>query len=346
MVISIQYLRGLASLMVLIEHITWKGKQYLDDPLKWFHIGGAGVDIFFIISGFIMCYTTRGKHGSIGSISSFLKKRVLRIMPLYWLLTIIALIVYILIPERINTAGGETEILSSFFLFPTQGSFLLKNGWTLSYEYYFYIIFSMGLFFQETVGRYLVSIILLSLVVIGLVFAPKGIYHAFLSNPVLIEFLMGIVLYYCFMKFKSFPRSLSLIIVLAAVAIFVFLNRIGGFFFGPRIVDYGIPAFMLCMGVVLLEKDIERHKISILQKLGDSSYSLYLLHPFVLSAFVLCLDLLHIKKSKFAAIIVCFMVLVSLFAGYLCYLFVEKKMDKRLRGLLIPKKAAIKGNGK
>lgn len=346
MVVSIQYLRGLASLMVLLEHITWKGKQYLDDPLKWFHIGGAGVDIFFIISGFIMCYATIGKYGSIGGIGTFLQKRVLRIMPLYWLLTIVALMVFILIPERINTAGGETDIISSFFLFPTQGSFLLKNGWTLSYEYYFYLIFSFGLLFSEKLGRYLVSIILISLASIGLVLEPKGTYPTFLSNPVLIEFFLGMVLYYCFMKISIFPKILSPILISVAVAILLALNGIGGVFFGPRIVDFGIPSFMLCMGVVLLEKDIENHKISLLQKLGDSSYSLYLFHPFVLSALVLCLDFLHIDKTKFATIIVCFMVLVSLIAGYLCYSCVEKKMDDKLRGWLILKKRAFKINGK
>ncbi|MFQ1045286.1 acyltransferase family protein [Acinetobacter sp. NIOH-H-8] len=58
MLYSVQFLRGIAALMVVISHTSFKGQQYSVDTLQWYHIGGSGVDLFFIISGFIMCYTT------------------------------------------------------------------------------------------------------------------------------------------------------------------------------------------------------------------------------------------------------------------------------------------------
>ncbi|MCB2141179.1 acyltransferase, partial [bacterium] len=91
-------------------------------------------------------------------------------MPLYWLLSLCALVLYIIMPDKINTGGGETNVLLSFFLIPLppNQAFLLKNGWTLSYEYYFYFIFSFGMIFKEQIGRNLVSIILLVLMIAGM----------------------------------------------------------------------------------------------------------------------------------------------------------------------------------
>jgi exopolysaccharide production protein ExoZ len=336
--ITIQYLRGFASFLVLIEHIAWKGKQYLGDPLNWFHIGGAGVDIFFIISGFIMCHTTTARHDTIQGVGTFLKKRVLRIMPLYWFLTIIALLIFIIMPHRINTGGGETEIISSFLLLPTNGSFLLKNGWTLSYEYYFYLIFSIGLIFNEKIGRSLVTVLLILLVIIGHILNNKGVYSAFCFNLILLEFIMGITLYYLFKLFVSIPKAISLLLVSISITFFVILNNAEGICFGPRIIDYGIPAFIFCSGIVLMENEVKKHKADILEKLGDSSYSLYLLHPFVLSGFIVFLDLLHIDKKNYTFIIVFLMFIVSLISGYLCYSHIERKFDQKLRVIFFKKR--------
>ena len=95
MIFSIQYMRAIAALLVVINHAAWKGAQFSTDPLGWFNIGGAGVDLFFIISGYIMCHTVYLKKKNF---SSFLNARLKRIMPLYWVLTTMALTIFIIFP--------------------------------------------------------------------------------------------------------------------------------------------------------------------------------------------------------------------------------------------------------
>lgn len=322
--------------MVVLEHISWKGVQYLGAPLAWFHIGGGGVDIFFIISGFIMCHATAGKYNLSGNVTLFIKKRLIRIIPLYWLLSLCALVLYIIMPERINTSGGETNVFLSFFLIPlpTEQAFLLKNGWTLSYEFYFYFIFSFGMIFREQIGRRLVSIILLALVVTGFLLENKGLYTRFLTNAVLIEFLFGIIIYNIYKNYKNISLYVPVILVLSSVILFFLLNQQGGVFCGKRIFDYGIPSFLICLGLTLLEEPISKHKFLPLQMLGDSSYSMYLFHPFVLSGFILVFDLSGFLNEKWAYLIICLMLVSAIVSGYLCYVFVEKKMDKKLRRLM------------
>jgi exopolysaccharide production protein ExoZ len=102
---SIQIMRGIASLLVLLNHISVKGYQYGNGALKGFSVGGAGVDLFFIISGYIMDQRL--------NFSQFIIRRIKRIIPLYWLVTTIALIVYLYKPNLINSSGGKTGILVS-----------------------------------------------------------------------------------------------------------------------------------------------------------------------------------------------------------------------------------------
>ena len=108
MLYSVQFLRGIAALMVVISHTSFKGQQYSVDTLQWYHIGGSGVDLFFIISGFIMCYTTYNKKVNF---LNFMRNRFIRIIPLYWVLSFFALIVFLISPNLINSSGGEIKRL-------------------------------------------------------------------------------------------------------------------------------------------------------------------------------------------------------------------------------------------
>ena len=138
---SIQIMRGIASLLVVLLHISVKGGQYDNGALKGFSIGGAGVDLFFIISGYVMCISTVGRPLTF---YQFLLLRIRRIIPLYWLVTTVGLAIYLYNPKLVNTSGGETSIWASYVLFPNGKKFLNSNGWTLSYEFFFYFIFGFS----------------------------------------------------------------------------------------------------------------------------------------------------------------------------------------------------------
>ncbi|WP_413693887.1 acyltransferase family protein [Psychromonas sp. KJ10-2] len=112
MINSIQYLRGIAAILVVYYHSTIKAVQNNIPDASIYYIGESGVDLFFIISGFIICFVTDNKDFNT---LKFLKSRVLRIIPLYWFFTIIALFAYLIVPSMVNSSGGETLILESFF---------------------------------------------------------------------------------------------------------------------------------------------------------------------------------------------------------------------------------------
>ncbi len=76
MILPIQYLRGLAAFMVLLHHVAFKLERFDGNPLHWFRAGDAGVDVFFVISGFVMCHSVRGRHGSAAGAIDFLRGRV------------------------------------------------------------------------------------------------------------------------------------------------------------------------------------------------------------------------------------------------------------------------------
>ena len=101
MYLSIQYLRALAAIMVVIAHSNHKAMIYNVDLLNFVKIGGGGVDLFFIISGFIMCLTVDRNRQSF---TSFMKSRVIRIAPLYWILTCVALTIYLINPNLVKSS--------------------------------------------------------------------------------------------------------------------------------------------------------------------------------------------------------------------------------------------------
>ncbi|WP_257226117.1 acyltransferase [Acinetobacter sp. YH16038] len=327
MLYSVQFLRGIAALMVVISHTSFKGQQYNVDTLQWYHIGGSGVDLFFIISGFIMCYTTYNKKVNF---LNFMRNRFIRIIPLYWVLSFFALIVFLISPNLINSSGGETGIFESFFLIPNGSKFLINNGWTLSYEFYYYFIFSFFLIFLlKDLYKYLFIILYFSVVVaIGLILQPKSEFLMFLTHNLLLEFALG-VLAFIIIKNTSLSRLMSIFMILVGASLLAYQN----FYKLPdfitlRSLKIGLPMFFIFVGCVALEDLITETKSLILRffnHLGDSSYSLYLIHPFTLSPVAMVLNKLNILNPYLFSSI---LITSSILAGSITYLVLEKRLIK------------------
>lgn len=277
-VISIQYLRGLAAFLVLLQHVSYKDKVYSGGEFNLFDIGHMGVDIFFIISGFIMAYTFRPELGAV----RFLYNRVLRIIPLYWLTSVIALIGYLYVPGLIN-GSKEPDILSSFFLLPSERRYLNPNGWTLSCEFLFYLVFSFSFLSAYRFRFVLPSIILACLAFIGLSHEFEEVIPRFIFSPMLVEFLFGMIIFQIYSRY-SIDQSLNLVLLLASALLVLFSLFIyfSGVRIGLRIIDLGLPAFFICIFIVSLESRLKTNVSGILKSLGDSSYSLYLTHAFTI----------------------------------------------------------------
>src|ERR1700677_21742 len=148
---GIQILRGLAACMVVVHHATQMWSQSVTRitglPVWW--TGAAGVDIFFVISGFVMAVSTIGREHKTHPARSFLERRIIRIFPLYWIVSAVLLLKVAALEWHPQLAGSSPHVhvtfgylLASFLLIPYRDSLgnilpLLIAGWTLSYEMFF-----------------------------------------------------------------------------------------------------------------------------------------------------------------------------------------------------------------
>ena len=329
MVLSVQYLRGIAAGMVLLEHIGLKSSQYSTNVLSGWHVGGAGVDLFFLISGFIMCYTMSEKHQQPNSTITFLWRRVLRIIPLYWFVTCLALIVYVLMPDKVNSTGGETDLLASFFLLPSSGSYLVANGWTLSYEFLFYTLFTLGLLFSRGVGSLLVVLALTALSVFGFLQPQNSVWGAFLSNQLLLEFAAGIGLCYYMPLIKKLPLMTMPMLMGAGIGGLLAVNQ--GIQTDIRVIDFGIPMLLIMAGALGVERELQKRPNQLLNLLGDSSYAMYLIHPFILVAAAMVLSKLGLTDVMNGWFFVLVLFVGSTIGGWVLFRYVETTIAKYIK---------------
>ena len=327
MLLSVQYMRAIAAVLVVVHHVAWKAEQYSNDPLYWFRVGGVGVDLFFIISGFIMCYTTTSR---IVRADQFIKARIRRIIPIYWLLTVVALCAFLIAPEKVNSSGGSTTILNSFILLPSSSKYLVQNGWTLSYEFLFYGIFACGLLLPGTVRLIIPKTILMGLVLIGIITPQATTFGRFCTNPLLLNFVMGIVAFELLNRkpVKKIPAVISILTSIIALTCINF-----GYSSGIRVLDYAVPSLLFFVGMVSLEGFFNAKRdfrlARVFERIGDSSYSLYLLHPFVLVPGAISLRFLGV--NYFGSLFSIILVALSLCAGWFCYRWIEQPLYRRLR---------------
>src|SRR3569623_79790 len=169
---GLQILRFFAAFAVLLEHVVHEALSFgIADPalhaLEAFDFG-VGVDVFFVISGFIMYYISAGEFGRPGAQSRFLPRRIIRLVPLYWLFTLAMLAAMLLVPGQLaHTVLDPLHILASFVFVPWLDSTglahpILGLGWTLNYEMYFYVLFSFALLLPRRIGLLALTALFLS----------------------------------------------------------------------------------------------------------------------------------------------------------------------------------------
>ena len=320
---SVQYLRAAAALLVVTYHAVHKQGQLAGTTQSW-DVGQCGVDLFFIISGFIMCNTAESRRLTA---TSFLKARFIRIMPLYWTLSLAALAIFLVRPDLVNSSGGETTILNSFTLYPVGKKLLVQNGWTLSYEFWFYLIFAVTIHLGNMLRPLAVSSIIVALVAIGQFASFQSPAAIFATSPMLLEFVMG-VLAYTYMTLR--PRSSFPYPLLALVGV-VWLCLFGERgLSGIRPIDFGVPMLLVFVGVVRCESTLYKFRTTmpgrLAKALGDSSYSLYLCHPFSLVATAVLIK--RIGLSNYPVASVATLVALAALTGFVCYRLVETRLTQ------------------
>ncbi|MEN3930819.1 acyltransferase [Microvirga sp. W0021] len=288
--LNIQALRAIAALLVVIGHSFYETMMIASTTGQstinygWFN-WGIGVDIFFVISGFIMVYSSHGLFNQPNGWQTFLVRRLIRIIPLYWLLTTAMIAGALVIPSLLNVPLGNWQyIISSYFFIPAVRAAgeirpVLSLGWTLNMEMFFYILFAVALFFPIRYGIAFLTAIMVSLALYGLFIRPEQTHIAFWTQSLVLEFIFGCLLAVAYLKNIRLGGISALII--CAVGLIGMINIPALSFIAPEAIRWGIPALLIVSAVALCTKQVQK-PLFFLVALGNASYSLYLVHPFVL----------------------------------------------------------------
>jgi exopolysaccharide production protein ExoZ len=295
--VHVQVLRALAALSVAMLHAQFDAGAIAERTGRDFRPSGAfpwaaGVEVFFVISGFIMVYASRRLFGAPHGRRTFLAHRVARVVPLYWAVTTLYLVVALAAPAFLNRdylAPGY--VLASYLFIPVERPDGLVQplyglGWTLNYEMYFYVLFAAALGWRRTIAVPALTAGFLVLVALGRLMAlPEPL--AFWTDPIILEFAFGMALGMLRERGVRLGGAAALALATAALALLVLdFGRSDAAIVLPRVLAYGVPAALLVAAAALRPLEPERTDplTRIAVALGDASYALYLLHPFVIRA--------------------------------------------------------------
>lgn len=288
---SLQCLRGLAALAVVLFHLRGVEIKYLQGPALLDGVAryaDAGVDLFFVVSGFVMTTVAAGRYTKEGAGTQFLVKRAWRVLPMYWIFTTLVVGLMAVVPTMVNSSYADQSVLASYLLIPHAQLPVLTVGWTLMHEAYFYLIFAGAIAFVPE--RVVPAFLLLWAAAIGaaawLPPGPATPAHNLVTSPLTYEFIAGAMLG---LYWRRIPSGLALPLIVAGFATAVVAGMAlpetgpATITVGTRVAWFGSAAVLLLAGSVTLEAQGRSRLPAWLIRLGDSSYSLYLTHIFVIS---------------------------------------------------------------
>ena len=278
MLVGIQFLRFLAAGLVVLTHSLGEFPELVG-------VGAFGVDIFFVISGFIIYYITKS------DVRLFLLKRLMRIVPMYWLFTLGIVFASLVVPSVLKSAVFDwNHILASLFFVPfwtESNGFnpILKLGWTLNFEMLFYGIF----YFSAKIShahRALISSFLILVIVYSLNYfeVRESSPLRFYNSLIWLEFIGGMFLAWVYGKWGLGSGFFPFIIFFSSLSILIYtdVNELDVF---SRVLIWGIPAWLMVASTLSLEPYFgllgDRFQRTIVW-LGEMSYPLYLLHMYVI----------------------------------------------------------------
>lgn len=334
---SIQMLRALAASLVVIAHaqVHLEVRKHIPGLDPFLDLGRVGVDLFFIISGFIMVYVASNEFTKPGAPRDFFIRRFIRVVPTYWIYTSALAVLMIALPQLFSD-GKEFELshyFASLLFIPWENNIghlkpLLPVGWTLNYEMYFYFVFALLLFLPRKYFLAGMSVALVGSILSGIFFKPLPPLFSVVTSPLMLEFLIGCGIGLLFMGKTHLPKTISYALFVAGVT---WLLLAAGDFIPHtiRTISWGLPSAMIVTGILFLEKSSAISISKLLVAIGGSSYSLYLTHIFTINALgKIWVSVFHGYYGLF--VIAC--VICSVLVGHIAYLVIEKPAIRFLGG--------------
>ena len=294
----------------------------------------AGVDIFFVISGFVIVHASANLFARPGGAARFLRRRLTRIVPLYWLLTTLFLTTLLLQRSAVHGEIGNTGYIVASYLFLPWArpdglvEPALGLGWTLNYEMFFYLVLTPFLLLRRNRAVFGSAAALCLLVAIRSMFGFPIVQLTFWSDPIILEFVLGMGLALAVAAGLSLPGWLRLAMVgIAVVALHLGTSAPPEW----RALFFGLPGALLVAAAVSAKRPERPGKtMRWAIRLGDASYAMYLFHPFVMRGFT-------IASAKIAAhteVSGVIYVVLSLITAQACDLAINAGFERKLTAML------------
>jgi peptidoglycan/LPS O-acetylase OafA/YrhL len=286
MLYNLHLLRVIAALGVVYFHTTSVAGLKLD----W-DVGSRGVDVFFVISGFIIAYIGTSKP------EQFFIRRLVRVVPFYWAATLFVFAMAAAAPGLFHTTTASVpHLIASLLFLPREAASgemmpTLLLGWSLNYEMFFYVWFAVSLRLTPRWSPLLCSAALITLMLTIHAIGSTNAVALFYARPIILEFCYGIAAFYAFQwcsarrdRLARVPGLKWMLVILAVgnlVAVAVFEQYYRDTL--PRHIIAGIPSFFLVLSALLLERIFGMAtKNKLVYLLGEASYIIYLVHPYII----------------------------------------------------------------
>ena len=347
---SIQVLRAIAAIGVVFTHAITRISTVFPDASHHSLLtgtdgqltaGDAGVDLFFVISGFIMLHVHRNNFGQMRAPVNFMTKRILRIVPIYWFLTTVALIVLMVAPQLFTTHYRGIDlpwIIGSYLFVPIappgwNATPVVGVGWTLNFEMFFYVVFALALFLPCRLGLGLMFAGFGCLVAIGAVLQPSLPVLGLVTNWLLLDFLMGVAVAWWLLVRGRLATGPALALLAAGVLCLAVAIAWPPPEEGPlRVLKWGIPTALIVWAMSSIEIP-EGYSRKLLSSLGDASYSIYLFQFFALPGWARVMQAAGAKDIAFDANVVILTILVTI-SGFCCWFLLERPLGTVARSWL------------
>lgn len=349
---SIQVLRAAAALAVTIYHlkdVIGKGEPFKQELDFFFNSGPSGVALFFVISGFIMVYITQHTTNSFHSVYKFIVRRFVRIWPTYAVITIL----YFIIQSRIGLQAGAIKSVLLSLLFipvthtepPFYGYAFLPVGWTLNYEIYFYILVAISMFFARFRWIAFFVMIIITLIIMPLTLSYLTLetqrtpdlgngYLNMIMNPIIWNFVYGVVIGLIYINRRLFPFFAMVFSRIWLVFLFISLalwQYWSGFFGGLGPLQWGFGSSLLFIAFLFYNA---RRPIAFpdwIVKIGDMSFSVYLVHLPVAVAFGQFFKRLGYPVYGTGTAMFFLSICLTMVLSYLSYQYLELRLSNYLK---------------
>ena len=332
---SLQILRAIAATSVVYYHIALPPEA---NAIPRF--GSFGVDIFFVISGFVMAMVVaRGQQARTFAIS-----RIARIVPLYWLLTSGVLILALTQPQLLQTTTADLgNYLKSILFIPyfkESGKLqpMLVVGWTLNYEMFFYFCVWLSIVVARRVYLLLTIALLFATYVLLGKHSENAVLEAFFGRLMIFEFAFGLLAYHIY-KSGILTRLSSTSLILVSLLSYGFMAVAEAKELdADRMFLYGIPSLALVSVATALE-DLKIARAGavadVLASMGDGSYATYLTHFYVVEGMRRLVFPRLDFIDPYSPLGVLIIITASQAVGQVCYGLLDKPLSDSLRRRLL-----------